>query len=112
MKIKKQADLSRLVTVLDEKNDGQGNQLSFTHATSISWKVTQGHKKGMRKREIIKYVVNNLPILHLQPKDGNERKSKFSHDQIQRTISVLDEMLKWYWFPWSKIRKDLNRLCK
>ncbi len=112
MKIKKQPDLAKLVTVLDEKNDGQGNQLSFTHATSISWKVTQGHKKGMGKREIIKYVVNNLPILHLKPKDGNERKSKFSHDQIQRTISVLEEMLKWYWFPWSKIRKDLNRLCK
>ena len=112
MKIKKQPDLAKLITMLDEKNDGQGNQLSFTHATSISWKVTQGHKKGMSKREIIKYVVNNLPILHLKPKDGNERKSKFSHDQIQRTISVLEEMLKWYWFPWSKIRKDLNRLCK
>ena len=70
------------------------------------------HKQGMKKKEIIKYVVNNLPILYVQPKDGNERKSKFSHDQIQRAISVLNEMLKWHWIPWSKVRKDLNGLCK
>ena len=111
MKIKQQPDLARLITELDEKNDGTGNQLSFTHATSISWKVMQGHKQGMRKRGIIKHVINNLPVIHVQPKDGNERKSKFSHSQIQRTISVLDEMLRFYWFPWSKIRKDLDRIC-
>ncbi len=112
MKIKKQPDLAKLITMLDEKNDGKGSQLSFTHATSISWKVMQGHKQGMKKREIIKYVVTNLPVLYVKPKDGNERKSKFSHDQVQRTISVLNEMLQWYWIPWSKVRKDLNRLCK
>jgi hypothetical protein len=112
MKIKKQPDLAKLITMLDEKNEGEGNQLSFTHATSISWKVMKGHKQGMKKKEIIKYVVNNLPILYVQPKDGNERKSKFSHDQIQRTISGLNEMLRWHWFPWSNIRKSLNRLCK
>ena len=112
MKIKKQPDLARLITDLDKGNEGTGNQLNYTHATSISWKVIQGYKDGLSKRNIIKYVIMSLPVLHIQTSDGNARKSKFSHDQIQRTISVLDEMLSWYWWPFSKIRKDLKRVCK
>ena len=112
MKINNVSDLAMLITQLDKKEDETGNQLSFTHSTSIAWKVKAAYEQGMRKRGIIKHVVNNLDVIHVQPKDGNERKGKFSHNQVSRTIKVLDEMLKWYWFPFSKIRKDLKRVCK
>ena len=112
MKIRKQPDLARLITDLDKKKDGTGNQLSFTHGTSISWKMIKGHKQGLRRRHLIKYVIDNMPVLNVAPVDGIERKSKFTHNQLQRVNSVLDEILKWYWFPFSKVRRDLNRLCK
>jgi hypothetical protein len=112
LKINKTADLAMLITMLDKRDDETGNQLSFTHSTSIAWKVKAAHEMGMKKNDIIKHVINTLDVIHVQPKDGNERKGKFSHSQVSRTIKALNEMLRWYWFPWSKIRRDLNRVCK
>lgn len=112
MKINTVQDLAMLITMLDAKEDGNGSQLSFTHATSIGWKIVKGHKKNLRKRHLIKFVIDNLDVLHGVPINGNEKKSKFTHNQLQRVMTTLNELLRWYWWPWSKVRKDLDRLCK
>ena len=112
IKINNTQDLAMLITMLDKREDENGSQLSFTHASSIAAKVKAGYKEGMRKKGIIKHVVSTLKVLHTQPKDGNEKKSKFTHSQVSRTIKVLETMFRWYWWPFSKIRKDLKRVCK
>lgn len=109
--IKTQPDLARLITELDEKNDGIGNQLNFFHATTISWKIMKEFMKGSSKKQMISNIVDSLPVIRTQGLSGNEKKGKFSYNQIDRVKDVLNEMLRWYWWPWSKIRKNLKTVC-
>lgn len=108
-----QPDLAKLITVLDKKNDGTGNELNVIHGTIIGSLVVKGYRNGDSKTDLIKNVLDELPVLYVKSNEnGHKRKSKFTYDQKLRTKDTLKKLLKNYWWPWSGIRKGLKVLCK
>ncbi len=104
--------LAKSITEIDKNDKSEGSPLNFTQATVIAWKILSEYKYGSSKRDMISNILQNLPIIYTQPKNGNERKGKFTSAQIDRTYDVLNTLLKGYWWPWSSIRKSLRDLCK
>jgi hypothetical protein len=68
--------------------------------------------------EIIWYYVKGnafVPKVAVHNGIRNKRRGAkflFYYDQPERVISIYDDLFKWYWFPLSRIRCNMRRLCQ
>lgn len=104
--------LAKAITEIDKNDEGQGSPLNFTQATVISWKMISEYNHGSSKRSMISNILDNLPLLLVKPKNGHEKKGKFTQGQVERVNTALKILLKGYWWPWSDIRKILKNASK
>lgn len=73
---------------------------AYIIAKSIVWCYVKGNS-AHPPTAIHSFIRNGTPEVHLL----------FFDAQKDRMAIIYDQMFKYYWFPLSRIRRNVNRLC-
>jgi len=88
------------IAMIDKSNLKEFN---ISQCNMISKYIKQYYEKH-GNFQIASQVVLSLP--------GYTVKNGFSMDQKERVEKIINKLFKWHWFPLSRIRNNMRRLCE
>ena len=94
-------------------DESSNKELNISQCNLIAKNVKNLCKvKG--KEYMLNHIRNTLPGLSGVSDSDPDRKYKttFSMEQKDRAVDVVKRLFRWYWFPLSRIRNNMVRLCK
>lgn len=75
--------------------------------------ISQCNKVASNVRNLYRMRGKDYMLNHLQETlPGTYEKGGFTLDQKQRAVNAVRKLFRWYWFPFSKIRNNMRRLCE
>jgi len=88
------------IAAIDKSNN---KQLNIAQCNAIAKNIKNLYcKRG--KDYMLNHLRNTL--------SGSTAINGFTMDQKERAIAVVKRLFRWHWFPLSRIRNNMRRLCE
>jgi len=106
--------MGRYIAQQDKLTDRQKekfDELNIAHCNSIASNVRKLYKEGGKTMVVGSIYTKLKPATFTRDGDKYvQSKFGFTTNQRERSKTIVKQMFRWHWVPWSSIRKNMKHL--